>query len=84
MEKLAAQKDEPLIVSMYRNGGERTTTELGVVMQIGSDVLQIPLTYFTSHPSYNTCRAYSWLVDDYVNYLVDHGLPAEREMADFE
>lgn len=80
----AAGADAVVIVSMYKDGFEGTTNELGILLHLGNESLEIPLTYYTSEPSYNTFVAYSWLIDDYVKYMKSMGIPVRRVLADFE
>jgi hypothetical protein len=82
-ERINRELADKVLVSMYRDGSGGSF-ELGVALHIDSDSLSIPLTYFTSELSDESYQAYSWLIDDYVKYLVEQGIPARRLLADFE
>jgi hypothetical protein len=75
---------QTLMLSMYREGAESGTSELGIVIVAPNDVMQVPLTFFTSLPDPHTCKAYSWLIDDYARYLNSQSLPVQRVQSDFE
>jgi hypothetical protein len=82
-ERIQRQLADKVLVSMYRDG-TGGSFELGVALHIDTDSLSVPLTYFTSELSDEAYQAYSWLIDDYVRFLVEQGIPARRLMADFE
>jgi len=82
-DRMTRDQAEKVLVNMYRDG-TGGSFELGVALHIESDSLSIPLTYFTSELSDEAYQAYSWLIDDYVTYLVAQGIPARRLLADFE
>ena len=69
---------------MYKDGLESGSFELGVALHSERDSFTIPLTYFTSELTKEAYRAYSWLIDDYIQFLLHHNIPARRVMADFE
>ncbi len=83
-EHIAGQDAPKIIVSMYKDGLDTGSFELGVALHSETDSFTIPLTYFTSELTTESYRAYSWLIDDYIQFLLHHGIPARRVMADFE
>jgi hypothetical protein len=75
---------EVLMLSMYCEGSAGGTSELGLVVVGPNDVMQVPLTYFTSLPGAHTCKTYSWLIDDYTKYLSAQSLPVRRVLSEIE
>ena len=83
-EQIAAHASPTIVVSMYKDGLDSGSFELGVALHAETDSFTIPLTYFTSELTREAYRAYSWLIDDYLQFLLHHNIPARRVMADFE